>query len=73
MSGQVPCSALWTLRLGCGDDPGDRERGAERSVDGFWQALQIAGKLLTAILAQPQVKRLLSSDRFSVDGTRIEA
>ena len=34
---------------------------------------EIAAKLLRAILAQPKVKRLISSDHFSVDGTLIEA
>lgn len=34
---------------------------------------EIAAKFLTALLAQPKVKRLLSSDHFSVDGTLIEA
>ena len=33
----------------------------------------IAAKFLGAILIQPQVKRLLSTDHFSVDGTLIEA
>ena len=33
----------------------------------------IAAKFLSAVLAQPKVKRLLSSDHFSVDGTLIEA
>lgn len=33
----------------------------------------IAAKLLAALLAQPRVKVLLSSDHFSVDGTLIEA
>lgn len=33
----------------------------------------IAAKFLAAILAQPRVKRLLSSEHFSVDGTLIEA
>ncbi len=33
----------------------------------------IAGKFLTAVLAQPRVKKLLSTDHFSVDGTLIEA
>jgi hypothetical protein len=33
----------------------------------------IAAKFLAAVLAHPRVKRLLSSDHFSVDGTRIEA
>ena len=34
---------------------------------------EIAAKFLAAVLAQPKVKRLLSSDHFSVDGTLIEA
>ena len=33
----------------------------------------IATKFLAAMLAQPKVKKLMSSDRFSVDGTLIEA
>ena len=33
----------------------------------------IAAKFLGAILAQPRVKKLMSSDHFSVDGTLIEA
>lgn len=33
----------------------------------------IAAKFLAAVLAQPRVRRLLSSDHFSVDGTLIEA
>lgn len=33
----------------------------------------IAAKFLTAVLAQPKVKKLLSTDHFSVDGTLIEA
>ncbi|HEV2747884.1 MAG TPA: IS5 family transposase [Allosphingosinicella sp.] len=34
---------------------------------------EIAGKFLRAVLAQPRVRRLVSSDHFSVDGTLIEA
>lgn len=33
----------------------------------------IAAKFLAAVLAQPHVKKLMSSDHFSVDGTLIEA
>jgi transposase len=33
----------------------------------------IAAKFLAAVLAQPRVKKLMSSDHFSVDGTLIEA
>lgn len=34
---------------------------------------EIAAKFLAAVVAQPKVKRLLSSDHFSVDGTLLEA
>lgn len=34
---------------------------------------EIAAKFLRAVLAQPKVKRLISSDHFSVDGTLLEA
>jgi hypothetical protein len=34
---------------------------------------EIAAKFLSAVLVQPGVKRLLSTDHFSVDGTLIEA
>ncbi len=34
---------------------------------------EVAGKFLAAVLAQPRVSRLLSSDHFSVDSTMIEA
>ena len=33
----------------------------------------IAAKFLAAVLAQPKVTKLLSTDHFSVDGTLIEA
>lgn len=33
----------------------------------------IAAKFLSAVLARPKVKRVLSTDHFSVDGTLIEA
>jgi hypothetical protein len=33
----------------------------------------IAARLLSAVLAKPRIKRLLSTDHFSVDGTLIEA
>jgi hypothetical protein len=35
--------------------------------------VDIAAKLLSAVPAQPRVKRLLGMDHFSVDGTLIEA
>jgi hypothetical protein len=34
---------------------------------------EIAAKFLNAILTQPRVRKLLSNDHFSVDGTLIEA
>ena len=34
---------------------------------------EIAAKFLAAVLAQPRVKRLLSSEHFTVDGTLIQA
>ena len=40
----------------------------DRLLDG-----EIAAKVLAVVPAQPRVKRLLSSDHFSVDGTLIEA
>ena len=33
----------------------------------------IAAKFLAAVLAQPQIAKLMSSEHFSVDGTLIEA
>jgi transposase len=43
-------------------------KNRERLLDG-----EIAARFLSAILARPQVKRLLSAEHFSVDGTLIEA
>ncbi len=43
-------------------------KNRDRLLDG-----EIAAKFLTAVLAQPRVKRLLSSERYSIDGTLIEA
>ena len=43
-------------------------KNRERLLEG-----DIAAKRLTAVIAQPRVKRLLSTDYFSVDGTLIEA
>jgi hypothetical protein len=43
-------------------------KNRERLLEG-----DLAAKLLNAVLAQPRVKRLLSTDHFSVDGTLIEA
>ena len=43
-------------------------KNRDRLLDGA-----IAAKFLAAVLAQPRVKKLLSTDHFSVDGTLIEA
>jgi transposase len=43
-------------------------KNRDRLLDG-----EIAAKFLAAVLAQPRVKRHLSSQHFSVDGTLIEA
>jgi transposase len=61
----------WFVGLGVDDAPWDHSSfstNRDRLLEG-----DIAAKLLTTILAQPKVKRLLSSDHFSVDGTLIDA
>ncbi len=64
-------SFRWFVGLGIDDpvwDASTFSKNRERLLDG-----DIAARFLAAILARPQVKRLLSSDHFSVDGTLIEA
>jgi IS5 family transposase len=61
----------WFVGLGVDDAVWDHStfsKNRDRLLEG-----EIAAKLLNAILAQPKVKRLLSSEHFSVDGTLIEA
>src|SRR6267378_3491059 len=61
----------WFVGLGIDDPVWDHStfsKNRDRLLDG-----RIAAKFLQAVLAQPKVKRLLSSDHFSVDGTLIEA
>jgi transposase len=61
----------WFVGLGVGDPVWDHStfsKNRDRLLEG-----EIAAKFLSAVLAQPRVKRLLSSDHFSVDGTLIEA
>jgi len=61
----------WFVGLGVDDAAWDHStfsKNRDRLLEG-----EIAAKFLTALLAQRQVKRLLSSDHFSVDGTLIEA
>ena len=43
-------------------------KNRERLVEG-----EIASKFMAAVLGQPRVRELLSSEHFSVDGTLIEA
>jgi transposase len=61
----------WFVGLGVDEPTWDHSvfsKNRDRLLDG-----EIAAKFLTAILAQPRVKRLLSTEHFSVDGTLIEA
>jgi transposase len=61
----------WFVGLGVDDPAWDHSsftKNRDRLLEG-----EIAAKFLRAVLAQPRVNRLLSSDHFSVDGTLIEA
>ncbi len=61
----------WFVGLGV-DDPAWDHSSFTKNRDRLLKG-EIAAKFLRAVLAQPRVKRLLSSDHFSVDGTLIEA
>ena len=61
----------WFVGLGIDDPAWDHSvfsKNRDRLLEG-----EMAAKFLAAILAQPKVKRLLSSQHFSVDGTLVEA
>jgi transposase len=61
----------WFVGIGVDDAAWDHSvfsKNRDRLLAG-----DIAAKFLSALLAQPKVKRLLSSDHFSVDGTLIKA
>jgi transposase len=61
----------WFVGLGVDDPVWDHStfsKNRDRLLEG-----EIAAKFLRAVLAQPKVKRLLSSDHFSVDGTLLAA
>lgn len=61
----------WFVGLGVDDAVWDHStfsKNRDRLLAG-----EIARRFLDAVLAQPRVKRLLSSDHFSVDGTLIQA
>lgn len=61
----------WFVGLGIDDAVWDHStfsKNRDRLLAG-----DVAARLLASVLAQPRVKRLLSSDHFSVDGTLVEA
>src|SRR5215475_14488303 len=61
----------WFVGLGMDDATWDHSsfsKNRDRLLEG-----QIAAKFLSAVVSQPEVKRLLSSEHFSVDGTLLEA
>jgi transposase len=61
----------WFVGLGVDDPVWDHSvfsKNRDRLLAG-----DVAAQFLVAVLNQPRVKRLLSSDHFSVDGTMIEA
>jgi transposase len=61
----------WFVGMGIDDAVWDHSvfsKNRDRLLEG-----DVAAKFLNAVLAQPRVKRLLSNDHFSVDGTLIEA
>jgi transposase len=61
----------WFVGLGV-DDPAWDHSSFSKNRDRLLEG-EIAAKFLAAVVAQPRVKRLLSSDHFSVDGTLLEA
>ena len=61
----------WFVGLGIDDGIWDHSvfsKNRDRLLEG-----EIAAKFMAAVLTQPKVKQLLSTDHFSVDGTLIEA
>jgi transposase len=61
----------WFVGLGIDDPAWDHSvfsKNRDRLLEG-----DIAAKFLAAVLVQPRVKKLLSTEHFSVDGTLIEA
>jgi transposase len=61
----------WFVGLGV-DDPAWDHSSFSKNRDRLLEG-EIAAKFLGSVVAQPKVKRLLSSDHFSVDGTLLEA
>src|SRR5882672_9312425 len=60
----------WFVGLGV-DDPAWDHSSFSKNRDRLLEG-EIAAKFLAAVMAQPKVKRLLSSDHFSVDGALLE-
>jgi len=61
----------WFVGIGIDDPVWDHSifsKNRDRLLEG-----EIAAKFLAAVLSQPKIKRLLSSEHFSVDGTLIRA
>jgi transposase len=61
----------WFVGIGINDAAWNHSvfsKNRDRLLEG-----DVAAKFLGAILSQPKIKRLLSTDHFSVDGTLIEA
>lgn len=61
----------WFVGLGIDDAVWDHSvfsKNRDRLLEG-----EIAAKFLAAILTQPKIRQLLSTEHFSVDGTLIEA
>jgi transposase len=61
----------WFVGIGVDDAAWDHStfsKNREHLLEG-----DLAAKLLSAVMAQPRVKGLLSTDHFSVDGTLVEA
>ena len=61
----------WFVGIGVDDSVWDHSsfsKNRDRLLGG-----DVAAKFLAAVLAQPRVKRLLSSDHFTVDGTLVKA
>ena len=61
----------WFVGLGV-DDPAWDHSSFSKNRDRLLEG-EIAAKFLAAVVSQPKVKRLLSSEHFSVDGTLLEA
>jgi transposase len=61
----------WFVGMGI-DDPAWDQTTFSKNRDRLL-AGNVAHRFLTAVMAHPRVKRLLSSDHFSVDGTMVEA